>query len=69
MHKSWKDKQLGLVIGEKGYAAIEIDESGLIDKDNNIYWMFGIIGRFTKEARIFCMLDLLPRVLVMLIVF
>ena len=35
----------------------EIDESEIIGNQNVIYWMFEIIERSTKEARVFCVLN------------
>ena len=57
MHKNWKNKLLGESITEKGFAAIEIDEREIIGNSEIIYWMFGLIDRVTKEARIFCVLN------------
>ena len=39
-----------------GYPSVEIDESKIISSGYEIYWMFGIIDRNTKEARVFCVL-------------
>ena len=39
-----------------GYANVEIDESKIISSGNEIYWMFGLIDRNTKEERIQCVL-------------
>ena len=57
MHKNWKNKLLGESITEKGFAAIEIDESEIIGNSEIIYWMFGLIDRISKKARIFCVLN------------
>ena len=46
---------------ELGYSAVEIDESKILSSGNLIYWMFGLIDRNTKEARIRCMLNDLTR--------
>ena len=40
-----------------GYASVEIDESEIIGNSQEIYWMFGIIDRKIKDARIFCVLN------------
>ena len=36
---------------------IEIDESEIIGNQNNKIWMFGLIDRADKEARVFCALN------------
>ena len=36
---------------------MEIDESKIIGNKDHIYWMLGAIDRFTREARIFCVLE------------
>ena len=39
---------------ELGYGLVEIDESEIIGNSQQIYWMFGIIDRKTKDSRIYC---------------
>ena len=56
MHKEWAKNLLGEAICEKGYAIIEIDESEIVGNSNDIFWMFGIICRKTKDARVYCVL-------------
>ena len=36
---------------------MEIDESKLLGNQNQVYWMFGIIERNTKNCRVFTVLD------------
>lgn len=48
---------LGEKIGDYGYTSIEIDESKIIGYYEDAYWMFGMICRETKEARIFYVLN------------
>ena len=58
MHSLWKPNQIGIEINyELGYSAVEIDESKILSSGNLIYWMFGLIDRNTKEARIRCVLN------------
>ncbi len=59
MHRNWTKKLLGEdgILDDKGYISCEIDESEIIGNQNVIYWMFGIIERSTKEARVFCVLN------------
>ena len=40
-----------------GYGSVEIDESEIIGNGNDIYWVFGLIDRNTKETRIFSILN------------
>ena len=58
MHAEWETNLLGLKINNNlGYSSVEIDESKIISSGNLIFWMFGIIDRNTKEARVRCVLD------------
>jgi len=59
MHHNWSKKLLGedCILDENGYISCEIDESEIIGNQNVIYWMFGIIERSTKEARVFCVMN------------
>ena len=53
MHKNWKNSLMGNNISEYGYPVFEIDESEIIGNNENIYWMFGIIDRITKDCRVY----------------
>ena len=59
MHSKWSHSMIGEYndIDETGYISVEIDESEIIGNQNIIYWMFGMIERKSKEARIFCVLN------------
>ena len=58
MLKIWNKSLLGLEINTSlGYSSVEIDESKIISSNNEIYWMFGLVDRQTKEARIRCVLN------------
>ena len=57
MHYEWKDHLMGDNISDDGFSVFEIDESKIIGNNDIIYWMFGIIDRISKEARIFCVLN------------
>ena len=59
MHIKWSKTLLGedSILDNNGYISCEIDESEIIGNSNVIYWMFGIVERSTKEARIFCVLN------------
>ena len=49
---------LGIKINpDLGYSSVEIDESKIISSGNLIFWMFGIIDKNTKEARVRCVLN------------
>ena len=57
MHSYWDKNLLGLEINmDLGYPSVEIDESKIISSGYEIYWMFSIIDRNTKEARAICVL-------------
>ena len=57
MHKNQGTNFLGKTIGKEGYGSIEIDESAFVDNSNIIYWMFGMVYRETKDARVYCVLN------------
>ena len=57
MHNIWRSDLLGIEIGDEGYPSIEIDESLMISNGNIQYWMFGLIDRQTKNARVYCVLS------------
>ncbi len=59
MHLKWSKSLLGEdgTLDKNGYISCEIDESEIIGNNNVIYWMFGIINRATKEARVFYVLN------------
>ena len=40
-----------------GVPRVEIDESEIIGNQNKILWMFGMIDRADKEARVFCVMN------------
>ena len=53
MHKMWNNKKLGFEPTDFGKSYFEIDESKIINYNNETRWMFGIYDRGTKETRIF----------------
>ena len=53
MHKMWNNKKLGFEPTDLGKSYCEIDESKIINYNNETRWMFGIYDRGTKETRIF----------------
>ena len=57
MHKVWSNNPLGSEPAENGVPRIEIDESEIIGNQNNKIWMFGLIDRVDKEARVFCVMN------------
>ena len=40
-----------------GVSRIEIDESELIGRKNQILWMIGLIDRKNNDARVFCIIE------------
>lgn len=57
MHHRWKSELLGNELYSLGYGSFEIDESEIIGDINEIYWMFWIIERNTKDAIVYCALN------------
>ena len=57
MQKSWENNPLGKEPTIDGVARIEIDESKIVGNQNKVFWMFGIIDRFDKDCRVFCVKD------------
>ena len=56
-HKQWDNTPLGLEpTDEVGIAKVEIDESEIIGNSHKIIWMFVIIDRSNKDARVFSVL-------------
>ena len=49
--------ELGLEPSEDGKALIEIDESKIIGNANSVIWMFGLIDRSDKQARVYCFMN------------
>ena len=56
-HEEWKKKPLGMEPSTNGVPRVEIDESEIIGNQNKILWMFGMIDRADKEARVFCVMN------------
>ena len=57
MHKLWNNIKMGSNISSNDYSVFEIDESEIIGNSQIIYWMFGIVDRFTKDSRLFFVLN------------
>ena len=49
MHKKCPLNLLGENIPKVGYSSVEIDETGIIGNGNEIYSMFGIMERISKD--------------------
>ena len=56
-HKKLNETMLGMEPDEGGVGRIEIDESELIGRENQILLMFGLIDRKNKDARVFCVME------------
>ena len=48
MHKSWGENKLGIEPCENDKSYCEIDDSKVINYNNETRWMFGIYDRGTK---------------------
>ena len=57
MHKDWKETKLCLEPSIGCVPRCEIDESKIIGNSDTVYWMFGIVDRNSKEARVFTVLN------------
>ena len=55
--KNWRNSFIGIEIGSNGYGTVEFEESEIIGNQEYIYWMLGLIDKFTREARVFCVLE------------
>ena len=55
-HEIWRKEPL-CYHNDGEIARVEIDESKLLGNQNQVYWMFGIIERSTKNCRVFTVLD------------
>ena len=53
MQKTWKETMLGMEPCQNGKSYCEIDESKIINYNNETRWMFGIYDRGSKDIRIF----------------
>ena len=53
MHKKWEEIKLGTEPCHNGKTYCEIDESKIINYNNETRWMFGIYDRGTYEIKIF----------------
>ena len=53
MHKNWENNPLGVEPCINGKSYCEIDESKIINYENQTRWMFGIYDRGSKDIRIF----------------
>ena len=57
MHKFWENNPLGKEPTNDGVSRIEIDENKNVGNKNKVFQMFGIIDKFHKECRVFCVKD------------
>ena len=57
MHKEWKENKLAQEPSVGGVPRCEINESKIIGNSNSVYWMFGIVDRNSKDARVFTVLN------------
>ena len=55
-HKNWNETPLGTEPDDTGVSRIEIDESSIIGNEQKVIWMFGLIDRVDKKAKVFCVM-------------
>ena len=51
-HKKWESEQMNIEPDISGISRLEIDQSSIIGNASTILWMFGIIDRVSKNARL-----------------
>ena len=56
-HKKWNESKLGSEPVDGGVSRIEIDESEIIGRENQILWMFGFIDRYDNTPHVFCSME------------
>ena len=56
-HNLWSHNYLGEEHSDDGKSRVEIDETELIGNSEKVLWIFGIIDRSNKEARVFSFMD------------
>ena len=56
-HKKWNESKLGSEPVDGGVSRIEIDESEIIGRENQILWMFGFIDSYDNTPRVFCSME------------
>ena len=54
MHKSWDKNLLRKEHTNDLVSHIEIDDNKNVDNKNKVFWMLGIIDKFNKDWRVFC---------------
>ena len=55
-HKIWNETPLGIEPDDTGVSRIEIAESTIIGNEQKVIWMFGLIDRVDKKAKVFCVM-------------
>ena len=56
-HDIWSNTMLGSEPDDSGKSRIEIDENKIIGNANTVIWMFGLIDRVDKQARVYCVMN------------
>ena len=56
-HDIWSNTMLGSEPDDSGKSRIEIDENKIIGNANTVIWMFGLIDRVDKQARVYCIMN------------
>ena len=56
-HKIWNENPLGTEPDDTGVSRIEINESAIIGNEEKVIWMFGLIDRLDKKAKVFCVMS------------
>ena len=56
-HGIWSNSMVGCEPDDSGKSRIELDKSKIIGNTNIVIWMFGLIDRVDKEARVYCVMN------------